>query len=171
MAEIHAWQNFYGIVGSSAGALIGLQFVVMALISSLPDMRNLPEGGEAFMTPTIVHFGSVLLLAAVISAPWHQTASVALLWGVIGLAGFVYTAIITQRIRRQTRYKPEAEDWIFHSVLPLAAYAGLLAAAFAGFQLERIALFGVAAASLLLLFIGIHNAWDIVAYHVFNKKN
>lgn len=29
------------------------------------------------------------------------------------------------------------------------------------------ALFGVGAAALLLLFIGIHNAWDAVAYHVF----
>jgi hypothetical protein len=29
------------------------------------------------------------------------------------------------------------------------------------------ALFDVAAAALLLLFIGIHNAWDAVSYHVF----
>jgi hypothetical protein len=32
------------------------------------------------------------------------------------------------------------------------------------------ALFGVAVAALLLLFIGIHNAWDAVTYHVFVKK-
>jgi hypothetical protein len=31
----------------------------------------------------------------------------------------------------------------------------------------RSALFGVGAASLLLLFSGIHNAWDTVAYYVF----
>lgn len=31
----------------------------------------------------------------------------------------------------------------------------------------RKALFGVGAATLLLLFAGIHNAWDAVAYHVF----
>jgi hypothetical protein len=29
------------------------------------------------------------------------------------------------------------------------------------------ALFAVAASALLLLFIGIHNAWDAVSYHVF----
>jgi len=34
----------------------------------------------------------------------------------------------------------------------------------------REALFGIGAAPLLLLFIGIHNAWDAVAYHVFTKK-
>jgi hypothetical protein len=36
----------------------------------------------------------------------------------------------------------------------------------------REALFGVGGAALLLLFIGIHNAWDSVAYHVLvNKAN
>jgi hypothetical protein len=29
MPVLAAWENFYVIVGSSAGALIGLQFVVM----------------------------------------------------------------------------------------------------------------------------------------------
>jgi hypothetical protein len=38
---------------------------------------------------------------------------------------------------------------------------------------ERAVLFIVAAASLLLLFIGIHNAWDIATYHAFvaGRKN
>jgi hypothetical protein len=34
----------------------------------------------------------------------------------------------------------------------------------------RPALFGVAASALLLLFIGIHNAWDTVTYHIFVRK-
>jgi hypothetical protein len=34
----------------------------------------------------------------------------------------------------------------------------------------REALFGVGAAALLLLFIGIHNTWDAVTYHVFVNK-
>ena len=32
MTALDGWENFYVIVGSSAGALIGLQFVVLALI-------------------------------------------------------------------------------------------------------------------------------------------
>ena len=32
-AALAAWQSFYVIVGSSGGALIGLQFVVMTLIA------------------------------------------------------------------------------------------------------------------------------------------
>jgi VIT1/CCC1 family predicted Fe2+/Mn2+ transporter len=32
------------------------------------------------------------------------------------------------------------------------------------------ALFAIGAAVLLLLFVGIHNAWDAVTYHVFVSK-
>ena len=52
MTDLTAWQNFYVIVGSSAGALIGLQFVVMALIANMPDIRVQTLAGEAFVTPT-----------------------------------------------------------------------------------------------------------------------
>jgi hypothetical protein len=35
MTELAGWENVYVIVGSSAGALIGLQFVVITLISQM----------------------------------------------------------------------------------------------------------------------------------------
>jgi hypothetical protein len=35
MTAIAGWENFYVIVGSSAGALIGLQFVVITLLSTV----------------------------------------------------------------------------------------------------------------------------------------
>ena len=69
MTSIAAWQNFYVIVGSSAAALTGLQFVTMALIADLP-MGGSASGIDAFATPTIVHFGTVLLLSAVLRVPW-----------------------------------------------------------------------------------------------------
>ena len=73
-------------------------------------------------------------------------------------------------MRVQTIYTPEFEDWLFHILLPFAAYATLAIAAYATRNHLRGALFGVAAAALLLLFIGIHNAWDAVTYHVFARK-
>jgi hypothetical protein len=64
MTALAGWENFYVIVGSSAGALIGLQFVVMALIANLPRGPGAAQTGKAFATPTVVHFGTVLLLSA-----------------------------------------------------------------------------------------------------------
>src|SRR5690348_697406 len=167
---LSGWENFYVIVGSSAGALIGLQFVVITLIADLPLGRGAEQAGEAFATPTIIHFGTVLLLSAILNAPWHGIPGAAICWGVTGAAGLIYAAITLRRVRRQTAYQPELEDWLFHLLLPIAAYATLIGSAVESIWNPREALFLVATASLLLLFVGIHNAWDAVTYHVFVQK-
>ena len=168
MSEFAAWNSFYVIVGSAAGALIGLQFVVMTLIADRPRLRT-PEAGAAFATPSVVHFGVVLLLSAVASAPWHALSAVAVFWGLVGLSGIVYAVVVTRHLRVQTVYQPVFEDWLFHVVLPFAAYAMLAGSAYVAHFHARPALFLVGAAALLLLFVGIHNTWDAVTYHIFNK--
>jgi hypothetical protein len=170
MNALDAWDNFYVIVGSSAGALIGLQFVVMTLIADIPRSGSDTQAGLAFGTPNVVHFGVVLFLSAIVCAPWHGITVIATLWGLLGIGGVVYAAIVARRMRRQTTYKAVFEDWLFHFLLPLAAYALLAASAAVAFARERPALFALGAAALLLLFIGIHNAWDTVTYHVFVRK-
>jgi len=170
MTTLTGWENFYVIVGSSAGALIGLQFVVVTLIAEIPIVRDVERASSAFATPTIVHFGTVLLVSAIISAPWHGIAGAATLWRVVGLLGIVYVLIVVRRMRVQTAYSPQFEDRLFHLLLPLAAYATLAGSSFAARSNVGAALFAVGAATLLLLFIGIHNAWDAVTYHVFTSK-
>ena len=170
MSPMNGWENFYVIVGSSAGALIGLQFVVLTLIAGRPIARGEAQAGAAFSTPSVVHFGVVLLLSAVISAPWDGIGAVALVWGGVGLGGIVYSVVVARRMRTQTAYKPVFEDWLFHVLLPFAAYAMLAGSAFASRSYARPALFVVGAAALLLLFIGIHNAWDTVTHLVFVEK-
>ena len=167
MSPLNGWENFYVIVGSSAGALIGLQFVVMTLIAGRPVARGEEQAGDAFSTPIVVHLGVVLLLSAFISAPWDGISAVAVLWALVGLSGVVYVIVVARRMRVQTAYKPVFEDWLFHVLLPLAAYAMLAGSAFAARPSARTALFLVGAAALLLLFVGIHNAWDTVMHLVF----
>ena len=99
MTALGEWNNFYVIVGSSAGALIGLQFVVIALIAEMPTARADAQAGDAFSTPSVVHFGVVLLLSAVVSAPWYGIGTVAVLWGLVGLCGIVYSVIVARRLR------------------------------------------------------------------------
>jgi len=169
MSELDHWDSFYVIVGSSAGALIGLQFVVMTLIAERPPPRA-AEAGAAFGTPTIFHFSAALLLSALLRAPWPTTTVAAALCMFIGFGGAAYTLIVARRMRVQTSYAPDFEDWLCHALLPLAAYAILALSAFATFPHAREALFGIAGATLLLLFLGIHNAWDAVAYHVLVRR-
>jgi len=170
MTVLAAWQSFYVIVGSSAGALIGLQFVVLSLIANQPNVRVDHQTGGAFSTPTIIHFSAVLTLAAILCAPWTAIDAPTVIFGTAGVAGIVYTTIVTRRIRRQTAYRPEFEDWLFFVVLPFVAHGTLLASALTAWWHVRESLVGVGAAVLLLLLIGIHNAWDAVTYHVFTRR-
>jgi hypothetical protein len=171
MAPLAGWENFYVIVGSSAGALIGLQFVVITLIADMPIRRGQAQAGQAFATPNIVHFGSALLLSAIMAVPWPGVAPAEGLWGLLGLGGIVYQIVVARRMRVQTIYKPVLEDWLFHALLPLLAYTGLAMSAYAARWNFPTSLFGAAGAALLLLFIGIHNAWDAVMYHVFVQRH
>ena len=167
--QLAEWDSFYVIVGSATGALIGLQLVVVTLMASRPELR-VPEPGAAFVTPTTVHFGTALLLSALARVPWQTTTAPVVLWAVLGVCGMIYCLNVIRRMRRQGVYEPELEDWLFHVVLPVTAYVILTLAAIMALSHARESLFGIGAAVLLLLFIGIHNAWDAVVYHVYFSK-
>ena len=166
MSPLLPWQNFYILLGSAAGALTGLQFVVMALIADMPVEAADAETADAFATPTIVHFVAVLMLSAAVVMPWRGLLAPAVVSGAGGLAGLVYTAIVARRMRRQAGYAPVAEDWAFHALLPGAAYLAVPMFAVILHADPHAALFGVATAALVLLAVGIHNAWDNVTYLV-----
>jgi hypothetical protein len=170
MTALGGWDNFFVIVGSSAGALIGLQFVVVTLMADVARLPGLGQASAAFATPNIVHFGTVLLLAAALTAPWRSIGGAAAIWGIVGLCGLIYGAIVIRRMRAQTAYLPVFEDWFFHAILPVAAYTTLVASALVARYYMYEAMFCVAAATLVLLFTGIHNAWDAATYHIFVQR-
>jgi hypothetical protein len=163
LSPLRTWESFYVIVGSSAAALTGLQFVVVALRAGSRKRSSYVQIA-AFGTPTIVHFCAVLLVSATLTAPWGALSSASLVLGSCGAAGVGYVLIVLGRARRQTGYRPVFEDWLFHAMLPLLAYGVLLIAAIEVPRHPASALFWIAGAVLLLLFIGIHNAWDTVTY-------
>jgi hypothetical protein len=122
VTQLSAWQSFYVIIGSAAGALVGIQFVVIALIANL--RKRATEGSiSAFGTPTVFHLGGALLLSAIMSAPWPSLFSTSVAVLVYGLAGLVYGAVVIFRARHQTDYKPVWADWLWHAIFPCKAYA------------------------------------------------
>ncbi|MBL6854098.1 MAG: hypothetical protein ISS15_03765 [Alphaproteobacteria bacterium] len=117
MSALAEWDSFYLIVGPSAGALIGLQFVIMTLMAERPSTTT-AEAGRSFATPTVVHFGAVLLLAALVRVPWPIPALATWAAGAVGVAGLAYMIVIVVRMRRQSAYTMDNEDRLFHVVLP-----------------------------------------------------
>ncbi len=163
VSPLTTWENFYVIIGSAAAALTGLMFVVITLIAGT-RMRRSGEAVAAFSSPTVVHFCIALLVAAILSALWEALWNAGLLLGLCGLGGVTYVAIVLRRTRRQTTYQPVLEDWLWHVVFPLVSYSALVVAAILLPGDAASALFIIGAVTVLLLFIGIHNAWDNVTY-------
>jgi hypothetical protein len=165
------WQNFYVIVGTAAATLTGLMFVVITLITQLRVQVPSPSSGIAvFSTPNVYHFGAALLVAAILDAPWPALWPACLLLGLLGLAGVTYILIVLWLARhRLPGYQLVLEDWLWYTVLPLISYTALVVAAPVLASQSAPAMFVIAAATLLLLFIGIHNAWDLVTYMGFER--
>ena len=115
------WETFYVIVGSSAAALIGIQFVVVTLVAGIRTLTT-AESISAFGTPTVVHLSFALVVSAFMTVPWESPFPVAALAAACGLAGLGYLTIVLRRARRQTVYQPVWEDWVWHGVLPAACY-------------------------------------------------
>lgn len=161
-AHLSAWENFYLITGPSAAAFTGLQFVVIALVAEIGAGSALSV--SAFGTPTILHFCTVLLLAGILAAPWATLTGPAILIAASGVAGVVYMVRAIGRAQSQSTYTPVLEDWIWYVAVPVAAYLALIVGAALLSSHPTPAMFIVGGVVLLLLFLGIRNAWDTVVY-------
>lgn len=160
------WETFYVIIGSSAAALTGLMFVVIALTGEARRGGLRPSVGSirAFATPIVVHFGGVLLLAALMTTPVHTVLTLSLSLAGCGVGGLGFVRWVVIQTRRQQDYVPIAEDWEWHVTMPAVVYAAVLLGAAGLWWRPTIALTLVAAAALFLLYIGIRNAWDSAIY-------
>jgi hypothetical protein len=162
---LSAWQSFYVIVGSSAAALIGIQFVVITLIANMRRPAT-ADSIRAFGTPTVVYLASALIVSAIMSVPWPLLFHTSIALAMCGFGGLMYNAIVILRARRQTYYKPDWEDWFWFALLPCSVYATLTMTALLLQTTTLLALYVIGAAALGLLLIGIHNAWDTVTHIV-----
>ena len=159
-----AWSGFYAMTGSSAASLTGLMFVVITLVGRPERTEASHAGISAFATPTVMHFAATLLVSAVLMAPWRSLVHAGVVVALIGLYGVAYILRVMHRTTRLTTYTADVEDWTWFTVLPFAAYGAVSAGAIALAAAPVQALFTVAGGVVLLIFIGIRNAWDIVTY-------
>ena len=164
------WSNFYTIVGSSAGALTGLMFVTIALRQEIRS-PNAARVMRTFATPTIVHFTAVLSLAALQSMPGLSRSGIGVSLVSISAVLLLYVVWLFRKAREQDVYTPDLEDWSWHFWLPGLAYAGMLAGGASSWSAPGGSRYVVGAGMLLLLIVGIHNAWDSAVWAITSRSN
>jgi hypothetical protein len=171
VSPLATWQNFYVIMGTAAATLTGLVFVVITLLAQIRLQVSSPRTGiSVFSAPNVWHFGAALVVAGILSAPWQALWNAALLLGLEGLVGVTYVIVVLWLARhRLAEYQFVLSDWLWYTALPLVSYAALVIAAIVLSIQPVPALFVIAAGTMLLLVIGIHNAWDVVTYTAFER--
>ncbi|HVY21010.1 MAG TPA: hypothetical protein VHA70_13165 [Bauldia sp.] len=164
-----AWETYYLMVGSSAGALIGLLFVVITLSGELdPDRGSIAQ--RTFLSPTIFHFVAVMVIscaAVVTTLPPPAMAAVIAIPGVVGTVNAGIT------LRTLTSGKLDVTHWtdyLYYGVLPAIGHVWLVIAAWAVWQGGGFGEYAVAAGAMALLLLGIRDAWDLATWLTYHKK-
>ena len=154
---MHDWNNFYLLAGGTAGTLIGLIFVVITLGIEHRQPRD-SDRTHRFVTPILVHFTSLLVIALVMVAPASaSTRAVAL--GVIGCAGLAYVMNLALMSRR--RAKSDERELVWDVLLPIASYV-LIATAAAAWALQASFANAIGAVAVVILLVAaLRNSWMI----------
>jgi hypothetical protein len=163
---LHDWHDFYVLVGTASATLVGLMFVAVSIGTAIfnEDHRG---ALTAFITPTVMHFASVLFGCLIATMPSHSWYTLGGLLGAGALAGSVFSGRLAVQMVIRRRYKVDLEDRLFYALLPLAGYVlALVAAAVLLTHKAAISADLLAAAVLTLLFAAIRNAWDMMVWIV-----
>jgi hypothetical protein len=122
-----------------------------------------PTGVRAFITPNIVYFATALVVSTVFLAPALPAMPIGVFLCVGALASLGYLAY-TRAHQRWRQSKLPFMDWIWFVGMPIATYVLLLFSGIGFFLQATLAMHGVALTVILLLVIGIRNAWDLVIW-------
>jgi len=158
------WENFFLIVGPSAGALIGLMFVVVTL-SQGRDTEQYETGKHLYTSPIVWHLGVVLGLSAAAVAPPVTPRLFGIAVGVLALSGIGFGLRSTIGItrRRLTGADTMFDAW-FYGIFPTVTYVAMAASALAMLLGCHWAETAVAASLMALLMVSIHAEWDLVTF-------
>ena len=167
---LHEWHDFYILVGTASATLVGLMFVAASIGASVFDESH-RAALAAFITPTVVHFASVLFACFMVVIPTHSWHSLGALLGAGGLAGAIYCGnILTQVIIRHS-FNVDLIDRMFYALIPLIGYLLALTASVMLFMRDTMGAELIAAALVVLLFAGVRNAWDMMVWIVLKTPN
>jgi hypothetical protein len=165
---LYGRDNFYIMAGTAGATLTGLLFVIITLSTHLSS-SGIAHGARAFLTPTLVHFGSVLLQSLVVLVPWSSAWPAGVILGLCGLVGLVYLMDVDFKRRKVQFVSLQLLDWIPYAGILALANLNLIAGAIGMIAEKSFAPYCLAGAITLFLFAGIYGAWDLTSWIVKNR--
>ena len=158
---LHAWHDFYALLGTGAATLIGAMFVVVSIGSNFLSEKHAPQI-RAYMTPNVIHLSTVLVGSALIMVPALDWPAISVCFGAGGLAGFLYSG---RGVWWMAGQELLLVDRLWYGVIPMLGYAVLLAAAVLFDLRQPSGVTTLAVGPVLLLIAGIRNSWDLIVFY------
>jgi hypothetical protein len=165
------WHEFYALLGTASGTLVGLLFVAATVGSGVfSTARSAPI--RVFLSSSVIHFSTILVACLVVLVPVLDWEWLGVTIAVCGLFGIGYYVMTWRDMVRDGLSKAiDLEDRIWYTMLPLVGYAFESAS---GVTLALRITLGCEALALsmgMLLIVGIHNAWDITVWSMMRRGN
>jgi|HubBroStandDraft_6_1064221.scaffolds.fasta_scaffold1199831_1 hypothetical protein len=165
---LHGWDNFFIVAGTAASTLVGLLFVAVTVSTGLSTSQFV-QGTRGFLTPILVHFGTVILLALAVLTPWPSVWPIGIIFGAGGLTNLAYQIKVIVRRHEFGLVLLDWQDRIPYVVIPALGCVSLIVGAAGLVAGKFFAPFAIAGATTLLLFIGVYGAWDLTLWIVKNR--
>ena len=158
------WENYYLMIGSSAGALIGLMFVVVTLTAGR-DRAEIERGKHLYTSPIVWHLAVILTLSGAAAIPGISARVFGAATIFLAALGFGWGIRSATGIWRRPG-APDAAgfDTFWYGIAPALVYICLGAAGIGIFAAQAWGENAVAVALMALLLVSIHAEWDLVTY-------
>ena len=177
ITQLQPWQNFYMLLGTASATLAGLMFIAISLGGTRrptdAERAMVQLAYSAFLSPTYIHFVYVLVTAVVVFVPTLNETVFGVMLVLTGAGSLGYILRHLPFLRERYRGGSlDRSDLVWYSLMPSICYllyldAGIaLLRAIAGAASRGHALDALATASLLLIVIGVRNAWDLVVFQM-----
>jgi hypothetical protein len=167
--DLKDWHDFYSLIGTASATLVGLMFVA-ASIGAGVFTRDHQIGIRSFLSPTVVHFSAALIICLLASMPTQTWPRLGALQTGTGAIGLVYSAWNWRMMKHGIIAEIDLVDRIWYASLPLGAYLLVIAAGVEFWQPPAQSLDLLASALILLLLIGIRNAWDMTLWIIDRRQ-
>ena len=158
------WHDFYALIGGASATLVALIFVAASIGAEVFTAKH-QAGIRSFLSPTVVHFTAVLVICLLACIPTETWGLLGALLGCVGVIGLVYSGWVWRRMMKHGIVASiDTVDRLWYALLPIPAYLLIIAAALSLWRESAFSLDILASALILLLLIGIRNAWDMTVW-------
>lgn len=158
------WHEFYVLLGTASGTMIGLLFVA-ATVGSGVFSSSRRAALRIFLSASVVNFSSILASSLIVVSPVPNWILLGVLITGCGLFGLIHSGLAWRDTHREGLIASiDLEDRTWYVAFPVLGYLLVAGSGIAlGLQMD-LGCVALAVSTGMLLLIGLHNAWDITLW-------